>query len=57
MVSSNLSHAKYRYLTYSVTGHQWYLQRGEGTETERHLLEEYGTVIHLKGPLGVRFFS
>jgi len=56
-VSLDPLRAKRRYLTDSGTGHQWYLQRGEGIETEERLLEEYGTAIHLKGPLGVRFFS
>ena len=37
-----------------LQGHQWYLQSGAG-EMEKRFLENLGNVVHLSGPLGVRF--
>jgi len=35
-----------------IHGHQWYWQRGEESDTEKHLLEEYGTIVRWNGSLG-----
>ena len=36
-----------------LQGHQWYLQSGAG-EVEKRFLENFGNVVRLNGPLGVR---
>jgi hypothetical protein len=44
----------YTWGTWGVAGHQTFLQDAEAGELEKHYLNTYGSVVHWKGPLGVR---